>query len=137
MKNTPNYVVLRVLSQKKVFNFLNRATQVLDPINSHRIAQILAVICNASRCHSFPIGVWDCSDCVHWPRYTETMTMTMTMTMTHSEKSHIHRMKAWPYRQECRGHDPTKRNLFCWCSLLVGKVCRYKLLEDRLHRNGT
>ena len=40
----------------------------------------------------------------------------MTMTMTHSEKSHIHRMKAWPYRQECRGHDPTKKNLFCWCS---------------------
>ena len=29
-----------------------------------------------------------------------TMTMTMTMTMTHSEKSHIRRMKAWPYRQE-------------------------------------
>ena len=60
-----------------------------------------------------------------------------TMTMTHSEKSHIHRMKAWPYRQECRGHDPTKKNLFCWCSLLVGKVCWYKLLEDRLYRNDT
>ena len=25
--------------------------------------------------------------------------------MTHSEKSHICQMKAWPYRQECRGHD--------------------------------
>ena len=36
------------------------------------------------------------------------------MTMTHSEKSHIRRMKAWPYnQQECRGHDPTKKNLFC------------------------
>ena len=33
--------------------------------------------------------------------------------MTYSEKSHIRRMKAWPYRQECRGHDPTKKNLFC------------------------
>ena len=43
---------------------------------------------------------------------TMTMAMTMTMTMTHSEKSHIRRMKAWPYRQECRGHDPTKKNLF-------------------------
>ena len=62
---------------------------------------------------------------------------TMTMTMTHSEKSHIHRMKAWPYRQECRGHGPTKKNLFCWYSLLIGKVCRYTLLEDRLYRNGT
>ena len=38
--------------------------------------------------------------------------LTMTMTMTHSEKSHIRRMKAWPYREECRGHDPTKKNLF-------------------------
>ena len=66
------------------------------------------------------------------PVLEHTMTMTMTMTMTHSEKSHIHRMKAWPYRQECRGHDPTKKNLFCWYSLLVGKVRRYKLLEDRL-----
>ena len=40
-----------------------------------------------------------------------TMTMTMTMTMTHSEKSHIGQMRAWPYRQECRGHGPTKKNL--------------------------
>ena len=37
--------------------------------------------------------------------------MTMTMTMTHSEKSLIYQMKAWPYRQECRGHGPTKKNL--------------------------
>ena len=36
-----------------------------------------------------------------------------TMTMTHSEKSHICQMKAWPYSQECRGHDPTKKNLLC------------------------
>ena len=42
------------------------------------------------------------------------LAMTMTMTMTHSEKSHIHRMKAWPYRQECRDHGPTKKNLFYW-----------------------
>ena len=40
-------------------------------------------------------------------------TQTMTMTMTHSEKSHICQMKAWPYRQECRGHDPMKKNLLC------------------------
>ena len=36
---------------------------------------------------------------------------TMTMTMTHSEKSHICQMRAWPYRQERRGHGPTKKNL--------------------------
>ena len=41
------------------------------------------------------------------------VTMTMTMTMTHSEKSHICRMKAWPNRQQCRGHNPTKKNLLC------------------------
>ena len=72
-----------------------------------------------------------------WGVHAVGMAPTMTMTMTHSEKSHIHRMKAWPYRQECRGHDPTKKNLFCWCSLLVGKVCRYKLLKDRVYRNET
>ena len=38
------------------------------------------------------------------------LTMTMTMTMTHSEKSHIGQMRAWPYRQERRGHGPTKKN---------------------------
>ena len=39
------------------------------------------------------------------------------MTMTHSEKSDIRQMKAWPYRKECKGHDPAK-NLLCWWSLL-------------------
>ena len=46
--------------------------------------------------------------------YWSDSAMTMTMTMTHSEKSRIHQMKAWPYRQECRDHDPTKKNLFYW-----------------------
>ena len=26
------------------------------------------------------------------------------------------------------GHDPSKKNLFYWGSLLIGKVCKYKLL---------
>ena len=30
---------------------------------------------------------------------------------THSEKSHICQMRAWPCRQERRGHGPTKKNL--------------------------
>ena len=54
--------------------------------------------------------------------------VTMTMTMTHSEKSHIGQMKAWPYRQECRGHGSTKKNLSYKGNLLLGKVCKYKLL---------
>ena len=45
----------------------------------------------------------------------------MTMTMTHSEKSHIRRMKAWPYRQECRGHDPTKK---CFTDVTCSLVAR-------------
>ena len=56
------------------------------------------------------------------------LTMTMTMTMTLSEKSHINQMRAWPYRQECRDHGPSKKNLSYWGSLLLGKVCKYKLL---------
>ena len=62
--------------------------------------------------------------------------MTMTMTMTHSEKSHIRRMKAWPYKQECRGHDPTKKNLLCWWSLLIGKVYKYKLLRTECNASS-
>ena len=50
------------------------------------------------------------------------------MTMTHSEKSRINQMRAWPYRQECRDHGPSKKNLFYRGSLLIGKVCKYKLL---------
>ena len=42
-----------------------------------------------------------------------TILLHLTMTMTHSEKSNICQMKAWPYKQECRGHDPTKKNLLC------------------------
>ena len=60
---------------------------------------------------------------------SRSITEALTFTMTHSEKSHICRMKAWPYRQECRGHDPTKKNLLCCWSLLVGKVCVYILLK--------
>ena len=56
----------------------------------------------------------------------------MTMTMTHSEKSRINQMRAWPYRQECRDHGPSKKNLFYWGSLLIGKVCKYKLIMDRV-----
>jgi len=58
--------------------------------------------------------------------------MTMTMTMTHSEKSHIRQMQAWPYRQERRDRDPTKKNLAYWYNLLFGKVCKHKLLRDRM-----
>ena len=37
--------------------------------------------------------------------------MTMTMTMTHSEKSHIRRMKAWPYRQSVGVTIPQKESV--------------------------
>ena len=56
------------------------------------------------------------------------MIMTMTMTMTHSEKSRSNQMRAWPYKQECRDHGPSKKNLFYWGSLLICKVRKYKLL---------
>ena len=52
---------------------------------------------------------------------TSSTFMTMTMTMTHSDKSHIRRMKAWPYRQECRGHDPTKKE-----SVLLMKLAHWQ-----------
>ena len=54
----------------------------------------------------------------------------MTMTMTLREVQHLS-MKAWPYRRECRGHDPAKKRICCTdeaCS--IGKVCTNPLLKD-------
>ena len=53
----------------------------------------------------------------------------MTMTMTLKEVQHLS-MEAWPYRRECRGHDPAKKRICCTdeaCS--IGKVCTYTLLR--------
>ena len=48
----------------------------------------------------------------------------MTMTMTHSEKSHIGQMRAWPYRQECRGHGHHKKE-----SVLQGKLAPWQVVQ--------
>ena len=57
------------------------------------------------------------------------MTMTMTMTMTLREVQHLS-MEAWPYRQECRGHDPAKKRICCTdAACTVGKLCTYTLLR--------
>ena len=55
------------------------------------------------------------------PARHDKMTMTTTMTMTHSEKSIKLSLVAWPYRQERRGHDPTKKSLLklVWLALLA------------------
>ena len=52
--------------------------------------------------------------------------MTMTMTMTHSKKSRIHRMKAWPYRQECRDHGPHKKE-----SVLLVELARWQGVQTQ------
>ena len=44
--------------------------------------------------------------------FRKTHGLSMTMTMTLKEVQHLS-MEAWPYRRECRGHDPAKKNLFC------------------------
>ena len=51
---------------------------------------------------------------------------TMTMTMTHSEKSHINQMRAWPYRQECRGHDTAKKESVALMKLALLARCVHK-----------
>ena len=48
---------------------------------------------------------------------------TMTMTTTHSDKSDIRQMKAWPYRQECRGHDPAKKESVVLMKLVLLARC--------------
>ena len=81
-----------------VFRVTQASLQGTAP-DSTRVFKLLLDF-NKRLCHIIPTDKMD-------------MTMTMTMTMTHSEKSNICQMKAWPYRQECRGHDPTKKNLLC------------------------
>ena len=49
--------------------------------------------------------------------------LVMTMTMTHSEKSNIRQMKAWPYRQECWGHDPAKKESVVLMKLALLASC--------------
>ena len=55
-------------------------------------------------------------------------TMTMTMTMTLREVQHPS-MKAWPYRRECRGHDPAKKICYTDEVCTFGKVCTIPLLR--------
>ena len=50
------------------------------------------------------------------------------MTMTLSEVQHLS-MKAWPYRRECGGHDPAKKNCCTDEACSIGKVCTNPLLR--------
>ena len=52
------------------------------------------------------------------------------MTMTHSEESSdIRQMKAWPYKQECRGHDPAKKESVVLMKLaLLARCAQTQLL---------
>ena len=56
----------------------------------------------------------------------------MTMTMTHSEKSHIGQMRAWPYRQECRGHGPTKKESVLHADLALWQGVHIQTVTDRV-----
>ena len=52
------------------------------------------------------------------------------MTMTHSEKSNICQMKAWPSRQECRGHDPTKKESVLLMKLALWQGVHLHTVKD-------
>ena len=67
-----------------------------------------------------------------WFRASSLVVQTMTMTMTHSEKSHIRRMKAWPHRQECRGHDPTKKESVLLMKLAHWQGVQVQTVKDRV-----
>ena len=53
--------------------------------------------------------------------------VTMTMTLREVQPPS---MEAWPYKQECRGHDPTKKNLLRWCGLLCWQVVHLNTVRD-------
>ena len=58
--------------------------------------------------------------------------MTMTRTMTHSEKSRINQMRAWPYRQECRDHGPTKKESVLLMKLAHWQGVQVQTVMDRV-----
>ena len=69
----------------------------------------------------------------------------MTMTMTRSDKGSTNISQgAWLYGHECRGHNPTKRNLLrlpclallvrCATGTLLSTVCGHMKKERRRHR---
>merc|ERR1712136_24224 len=52
------------------------------------------------------------------------------MTMTHSEKSNNCQMKAWPYRPECRGHDPHEKESVVLLKLALWQGVHLHTVED-------
>ena len=48
----------------------------------------------------------------------------------HSEKSKHLSMEAWPYRQECRGHDPVKKKTVALMPLALLASCALKHFRD-------
>ena len=56
----------------------------------------------------------------------------LTSEVTHSEKSHIRRMKAWPYGQECGGHDPTKKESVLLMKLAHWHGVQVQTVKDRV-----
>ena len=64
-----------------------------------------------------------------WSNEKHAMLRAIAMTMTLREVQHLS-MEAWPYRRECRGHDPANERICCTdeaCS--IGKVCTNPLLR--------
>merc|ERR1712136_506139 len=52
------------------------------------------------------------------------------MTMTHSEKSNNCQMKAWPYRPECRGHDPHEKESVVLLKLALWQGVHLHTVKD-------
>ena len=54
--------------------------------------------------------------------------MMIMMMMMNSKKSVQQSLEAWPYRRECRGHNPAKKSVTTEVACSVGKFCTYTLL---------
>ena len=51
------------------------------------------------------------------------------MTMTNSEKSNHLSIEAWPYRRECRGHNPVKKKNLLE-QVCLGLLARFALVHS-------
>ena len=103
-------------------------TEVHDPIGVG--IRLSSMIRSRIGCR-FPNGIFvDAVDIVCLVRNVRNKWWTMTMTQ--SEKSHIRQMKAWPYRQECRGHDPTKKESVLLVKLAHWQGVQVQTVKDRV-----
>ena len=84
------------------------------------------------KCNQFYVSCLERDDATKFdPVIFDELEGWMTMTMTHSEESHIGQMRAWPYRQECRGWSHKKESVL-HVELALWQGVHIQTVKDRV-----